>query len=390
MAPRLLIRKTVPNRLPVAIFLTSFDPGGTERQMTELIRRLSPARFDVHVACFHRRGAWLSRVEASGSTIAEFPIRGFFNRAAVSALYAFSAWLRGHRIQVLQTCDYYANVFGLVGGALARVPLRIGSRRDVNPGRTRAQLAAQRLAYRFAHRIVANSPAARAALLQERIPADRIVTIANGIDADAFAHARLPRPVRTVITVANLRPEKDHRSLLAAAEIVARTHPDLRFQIVGDGAERHELERETARRGLQDRVTFLGHREDVPALLSAADLFVLPSRTEAFPNGVLEAMAAGLPVVACAVEGLLDLVDEGRTGLLVPPGDPVALGGAIQRFAADSTFAARAGAEGRARARSRYSFDVMVASFEALYLGGAARGEMVRADSHLYRGLHTQ
>jgi glycosyltransferase involved in cell wall biosynthesis len=213
--------------------------------------------------------------------------------------------------------------------------------------------------------------------------------IPNGVDRDVFAHLRSPRRVRTVITVANLRPEKDHRSLLAAAESVARTHSDLRFQIVGDGSERADLERETARRGLQGRVEFLGHREDVPALLAAADLFVLPSRTEAFPNGVLEAMAAGLPVVACAVEGLLDLVDQDDTGLLVPPGDPVALGRAIQRFADDPVFAARAGLEARARAIARYSFDAMVASFEALYLGGAG-GEMVPADPHLCRRLHIQ
>lgn len=376
-------------RVPVAIFLTSFDPGGTERQMTELIRRLSPARFDVHVICFHRRGAWLPRVESSGATIAEFPIHGFFNAHAISQLRALSAWLHERRIHVLQTCDYYANVFGLVAAAMAGVPLRIASRRDVNPGRTRSQLTLQRLSYRLAHYVVANSRAARTALVDEGVRAERIVVIPNGIDAVAFDGARAPRPVKTVITVANLRPEKDHKSLLAAAAMLAPTYPDLQFLIVGDGPLRAELERDAAQRGLQGRVSFLGHREDVPALLAAADLYVLPSRTEAFPNGVLEAMAAGLPVVACAVEGLLDLVRDGTTGTLVAPGDPAALAGAIGRFVGDQALAARAGAAARAEATARYSFASMVGSFEALYLRGLGNGATVLTDSHLFRGLHT-
>jgi glycosyltransferase involved in cell wall biosynthesis len=362
------------HRLPIAIFLTSFDPGGTERQMIELILRLPPARFDVHVACLHRRGAWLPRVEASGATATEFPIRGFFTTAAIAQLRTFSAWLRERRIQVLQTCDYYTNVFGLAGGVLARVPVRIASRRDVNPGRTRSRLALQRVAYHMAHHVVANSRAARRALVHEGVPQRRILVIPNGIDAPDFAARRPRRPIRTVITVANLRPEKDHRTLLAAASIVTAKYPDICFRVVGDGALRAELERETAARGLGDRVEFLGHREDVPALLAESDLFAFPSRTEAFPNGVLEGMAAGLPVVACAVEGLLDLVDDGRTGILVPPGDPAAVAAAIERLVTNQPLATRIAAEARAQVAARYSFDAMVASFEALYLR-AAGGE---------------
>jgi glycosyltransferase involved in cell wall biosynthesis len=185
--------------------------------------------------------------------------------------------------------------------------------------------------------------------------------------------------VRTVITVANLRPEKDHRSLLAAAENLARKHPGLRFQIVGDGPLRADLERDAASRGLGGRVAFLGHRDDVPALLAAADLYVLPSCTEAFPNGVLEAMTAGLPVVACAVEGLLDLVTDGETGALVPASDPVALAASIERFVDDPALASRVGAAARAQA-TRYSFEAMVARFEALYLTGAGGAVVVPAD----------
>jgi glycosyltransferase involved in cell wall biosynthesis len=316
----------------------------------------------------HRRGAWLPRLEASGLPIAEFPIHGLFTATAFVQMRAFSAWLQERRIQVLQTCDFYTNVFGLAGGALAGVPVRFASRRDVNPGRTRSRRVVQRLAYHMAHHVVANSRAARSVLVDEGLPPSRIVVIPNGIDSAAFAGRRATRQVRTIITVANLRPEKDHRTLLAAASIVTAKRPNLRFHIVGDGPLRAELEREAAARGLQQRVAFLGYREEVPALLAESDLFVFPSRTEAFPNGVLEGMAAGLPVIACAVEGLLDLVDNGRTGVLVPPGDPAAVAAAIERFVADPVLATRMGTEARAEVAARYSFDATVACFEALYL----------------------
>jgi glycosyltransferase involved in cell wall biosynthesis len=115
-------------------------------------------------------------------------------------------------------------------------------------------------------------------------------------------------------------------------------------------------------------VQFLGHVENVPDVLGSAQAFVLPSLSEAFPNAAIEAMAAGLPVVASAVGGLLDLVDHGRTGLLVPPADPGALAGAIASLVDDPARAARLGAAAREDVAQRFSFDRMVRTFENLYL----------------------
>ena len=120
--------------------------------------------------------------------------------------------------------------------------------------------------------------------------------------------------------------------------------------------------------GLADRVEFLGHRDDVPSLLAEADLFVLPSRTEALPNGVIEAMAAGLPVVAGAVGGLLDLIEDGRTGVLVPPLDCHALAAALRGLLSNPARAAALGCAAQQEVRRRFSFERMVAAFESLYL----------------------
>jgi glycosyltransferase involved in cell wall biosynthesis len=197
--------------------------------------------------------------------------------------------------------------------------------------------------------------------------------IPNGVDATGVRD-RTPdeaaRPVRSVITVANLRPEKNHETLIAAASMLAKDVPDLRFQIVGDGPRRQALEALVAASHLEKQVTFLGHQEDIGSRLAAADVFVLPSRSEAFPNGAIEAMAAGLPVIASAVGGLLELIDDGRTGLLVPPGEPAALAAALRRLIDDRPLAARLGAAARSHVRHHCSFDRMVAAFEDLYVAG--------------------
>ena len=346
--------------------------------MTELVRRLDPQQFRVHVACFHRAGAWLPRVLERAASVVEFPIRGFGRPATAGQLLAFARWCRRERIAVVQTCDLYANIFGLPGAALAGVPVRIGSRRELNPDKSAGQIWLQRLAYRAATKVVANSPAARQVLTAEGVAPGSIAVIPNGVDPSWFDLPDHPRPIRTVITVANLRPEKSHDILLEAAAALASAHPDLRFQIVGDGPRRQQLEAHAAALGLAGIVQFLGHRDDVPALLAAADLFVLPSRSEAFPNGAIEAMAAGLPVVACAVGGLVDLIDPGTTGLLVPPGDAAALAAAIARLAGHPAEAESLGRAARLAVRQRYSFDRMVGSFEELYRSGLGAAAPVR------------
>ena len=335
--------------------------------MTELIRRLDRTRFDVHVACFHKEGAWLPKVETHAPVTA-FPIRGFARPATLARAAGFARWCRARRIAVVQTCDLYANSFALPAAALAGTSVRLGSRRELNPDKSPAQISLQRQAYRFAHAVVANSRAASDILQREGVPATRIEVIPNGLDVQRFAARASYGSITTVLTVANLRMEKAHDVLLQAAATLLKAHPQLRFQIAGDGPRLPSLRRLAAALGIAERVTFLGHREDVPALLAHADVFVLPSRSEAFPNGAIEARAAGLPVVASAVGGLLDLVDPGRTGLLVPPDDPRALADALDGLVRAPARAAALGGAARDEVVRRYSFDRMVRSFEDLYL----------------------
>ena len=370
-----------PPQIPVAVFLTRFEPGGTERQMTELIRRLNPDKFAVHVACFDTTGAWFPKVDERAASVATFPISGFARLSTLIQLFRFVRWCRRRRLAVIQTCDLYANIFGLIGAALARVPVRIGSRRELNPDKSAGQIRLQRFAYRFATRIVANSASAAAMLESEGIAPASIAVIPNGIDAAAYASREARPAVREIITVANLRAEKSHETLIAAAAILKSSHPYLRFQIVGAGSRLAELQSLARAKGVDRVVEFLGHREDIPALLAAADLFVLPSRSEAFPNGAIEAMAAGLPVIAGAVGGLLDLIEHGRTGWLVPPCDPESLADAIASLVDDPSRAHRLGEAARYEVTRRYSFDRMVRAFEEVYDDGLGAHSALRTQT---------
>lgn len=354
--------------IPVGILLTSFDAGGTERQMTELIRRIDRDVFRLHVACFRKEGPWLAVVEASGVPIDDFPLGSLASPRALLQVRRFARWCRRNRLQVLQTCDIYGNIFGLTVAALARVPVRIGSRRGiVSPTGRRSLLVLQRHGYRAAHRIVANSDAAADCLVSERVEREKVRVIPNGIDLAPFDVPRTTALGPIVTTVANLRPGKGHDVLLRAAARVLRQRPDVTFQFVGDGSLRSQLEQEAEDLAISAAVRFLGHRTDVPALLRGSTAFAFPSFMEAFPNGVMEAMAAEIPVVASGVGGIPELVEHGRNGLLVPPGDEAALADALLSVLGDRGRADALAAGGRRTIEQRYSFDRMVGDFQTLY-----------------------
>ena len=360
--------------LPIAIVLNTFEAGGTEHQMSELICRLDRDRFEVHVACFGNRGPLRERLLSARIPIAEFRIHGLARPRTALQMARFARWCRRHRIVLVQACDFYANVFALPAATLAGVPVRIGSRRDVFiPERTDNQARLQRLAYRCAHRIVTNSSAASQALVQEGIDPERIVRIENGLDLTRFLPAVSHSPARVVTTVANLRPGKGHDVLLKAARLVVDRGRDVRFDIVGNGPLRAELEALASTLGVASHVRFLGHCPDIASALRNTDVFAFPSAMEASPNAVLEAMAAGLPVVATAAGGIPEVVGHEHNGLLVPAGDEQALASAILRLLEDRRLAESLGASARRTVHSRFAFERMVNAFSALYAEEVSR-----------------
>jgi L-malate glycosyltransferase len=364
----------------VGLFIDRFDPGGTQRQFLEVLRGLDRSRFSPHVACFDAEGAWFARVRDLDVPVAVFPIRGFARPEAGRALYAFRRWCTERRLSMVHTWEIYSNIFGLSGAILAGVPVRIGSRRGLNPDRRRGLRLMQRMAYTTAHLVVANSDAAGRQLRVEGVRASKIVVARNGLDLDAFGARTYRQRPRRILMTAGLRPIKGLDVLVQAAAHITAKVRDVEFIIVGEGPDREPALRQARDLGVADRFSFLGHREDVPALLSSADIFVLPSRSEAFPNAVLEAMAAGLPVVASAVGGIPEVVADGHTGRLVPPDDPSALARALVGMMNDPGGAAALGQAGRRVVEEQYSLPAMIARFEQLYVSALASQARARGD----------
>ena len=359
--------------IPIAIVLRAFEPGGTEYQMIELVRRLDPDRWRVHVACFRARGAWRDRVVDRAASITEFPVRSFLRPDLLRHGRAFIDWCHQRRISIVQTTEMPTNLFALPAAAFGRIPVRIGARREINANRTAVQIALQRITYACATAIAANSRAAFDRLRREGVPARRIAVIPNGLDVERFGVRSVAHPPRTVAIVANLRPEKQHEVLINAAPAVLARFPDARFQAIGDGPERARLEKLATAVGVSHAFTFLGYQRDIDDRLEAIDMLALCSNSEGFPNAVLEALAAGVPVVASDLPAVRELIVHGESGLLVPPGNSTELARALCRLMADPVLARRLGDRGRADTLARFSFTHMVAAFEALYMTELAR-----------------
>jgi glycosyltransferase involved in cell wall biosynthesis len=243
---------------------------------------------------------------------------------------------------------------------------------------TRRQAGLVRLASQFTDRFVCvSADGARQAVRHGVSP--RIVRVLhNGIDLTRFEPPAF-REGGPVVTVARLSPEKDVATLLKAAALATAGDPALRLEIAGDGPCGAELRRQAGKLGLSGRVCFHGETRDVPALLARAGLFVLPSRTEGVSLTLLEAMASGLAVVATRVGGNPEVVADGETGLLVPPGDPAALAAAILRLSHDDAERRRMGTAGRCRVERRFDVRRMTAAYERMYLGRDGAAGRLRA-----------
>jgi glycosyltransferase involved in cell wall biosynthesis len=264
---------------------------------------------------------------------------------------------------------------GLVAATLARVPAVIATQQLFRRIGSTHRLIRNRLIAAGVDRYIAVSSEMADMLHRTAfLPRRKVVVIRNAVDVRRFGEVpagalrskleRVPgRPI--VLTVARLDPQKGLGDLLEAAAQV----PDSNFAIAGEGPDRERLEGAARSLGLHGRVTFLGHRDDVADLLGSCDVFVLPSLYEGFPLSVVEAMAAGKPVIATAVGGTPEAVSDGETGLLVPPGNPSALAAAIRSVISDPGLGRRLGRAGRERALREFSAEEMVRHVVRLYEG---------------------
>jgi glycosyltransferase involved in cell wall biosynthesis len=363
--------------LRIVLSIGSLQVGGTESQLVKLAGRLTARGHDVHVVAVRCGGPYERELRALGVPARVFSYNGLRLRdragrrsartlvAEVRELLALWRHLRALRPDVchgfLFTC--YTHVLPLAWAA--GVPVRVNGRRGASPptptGVVRAVL--DFAGHRATSGYVTNSRALAAELVRrEGVPARRVEVIPNGVELPERTADPSRRPARGIV-VANLLAYKGHADLVEALALLATPPP---VDLVGDGPERERLTALVRARGLEDVVGFAGPVPDARPLLADHQFAVLPSHGEGLPNAVLEAMAAGLPVVATSVGGVPDVVTDGVTGILVPPHDPPALAAAIERLAADPGLRARMGAAAR-RAAARLTVEDCAARHEVVY-----------------------
>ncbi len=362
--------------------INSFEQGGTERQTLQLARLLKESgRFQVKLACLNSHGVLRAEAEALElGRIEQYKLTSFHDANFIKQVRRLARDLRADTISVVHSHDFYTNVFGMAAARLARVPSRVASKRDIAGFRTPAQNFVERCSFRLARRVVVNSEAVRAFLVNSGVPTKKIVTLYNGLDParveppanfneeEVRAALGLPRERPLVTIVANLQHEvKDHRTFLRAARRVKESVGDAAFVLAGEGDLTESLRAYAAELGLAGDVFFTGRCTRVAELLAVSDVCVLSSKAEGFSNSILEYMAASRPVVVTDVGGAREAVEEGESGFVVAPGDDRALGESVTLLLSDPERARRMGARGRRVVEERFSCAAQLAGVEGLY-----------------------
>lgn len=352
---------------------TSAQIGGTEMMNFRTWQQLNKTQFSVQICFLDDWG----------------PVAGLYRAAGCEPICLHarqrpwpSVWRRLRHL-LAAAPPHIIHIFGTRANVLGRAAARhcpqlrvISGQRSVGSGRRLAPWV-ERLTAPWVHLYVANSRAG-AEWLQRRakVPPAKIRVIHSGLDSTPFATA-VPGQVRpslgigaqepVLVSIGNLRKVKDQETLLQAAQRLRARGCHFHLLLVGDGGRRAVLEALASRLSVQPVVHFLGRRTDVSDILADADIKVLSSRSEGLPAAIMEAMAAGLPVVATAVGGVPELVLDGQTGLLVPPSDPAALAAALAALLQDPGRRRRLGQAGQRRLQTHFRLETQVAALEQTY-----------------------
>jgi glycosyltransferase involved in cell wall biosynthesis len=362
-------------RWPVLLMVRTLDFGGSERQCAVTAMSLDRTRFEPFVGVFRREGFRVRDVEKAGIPVVRFDVRGFASPSALKAALEMSRFIHERRIRLVHTFDVPSNLFGVPAARAARGPVVLSSaraNRALTPG---VRHRALRFTDRLADGIVVNCEAMREHLVRdEGVPRERTHLCYNGIDVETF-HARRPaaRPKEyagaqlVVGVVCGLRVEKGLETLVAAYARISTLHAGMRLVFVGSGVCLPELQAQARRLGIEEQTIFVPARPEVADLLRGIDVFVLPSRSEALSNSLMEAMSCGCCAVASAVGGNPELVHDGRTGLLFTPGDVEGLAAKLLRVVEDGGLRARLGEQGSRSIQTDFSQEASGARMQEIY-----------------------
>ena len=353
--------------------IPTLDRSGAEKQLTLLATGLRRAEIDVHVCALTRTGPYEQDLRAAGVPVT---LIGKSSKLDPAAFWRLKRHIADLRPDLVHTWLFAANSYGRAAALAVGVRHIVAAERCVDPWKVWHELAIDRWLARRTDRIVVNSSGIRDFYRRHGISGEKFVVIPNGIDplpatdvsrCELLDELGLPAGTRLIGAVGRLWPQKRIKDLIWAADLLKVIRDDVHLLIIGDGPHRERLEKYQRQVRIEDKVHFLGHRGDVSRLLPHFDLLWLGSEFEGLPNVIMEAMMAGVPVVATDIPGNRDLVVPGETGYLVPIGDRAAFARQAQKLLEDSDLARRLCEAGRQRMLNDFTVDKMVERHVQLY-----------------------
>jgi L-malate glycosyltransferase len=354
--------------VPVLLMVRELGIGGTERQLVETARFLDRQRFVPHVGCFRPGGLRRAELEQAGVPILHLPVYSFKSPAVFTGASQLVRYIRQHRIQIVHTFDAPLNVFAVPVARFAGAPAVISSQRGDRDLTTQGLKRLLRITDRMVDAVVANCEYMRQYLVKEEgVAPGKVRLCYNGIDTEQYTRRIVdsPFPGKIAIgTVCALRPEKGVDILIRA--FAALNHPNAALIIVGGGPEEAKLRKLCAEVGVRD-CHFEPATQEVARWLSAIDVFVLPSRSEALSNALMEAMACACCCVATRVGGNPELIEEESTGLLFPVNAVEELAGKLRGLLGDELRRRRLAAAASARIATSFTFAHAAHSMQEIY-----------------------
>jgi glycosyltransferase involved in cell wall biosynthesis len=353
---------------------------GGETYLLLLARHLDRQRFRLIVAS-PEPGALVDGLHAEGI---ETHVLNMEPLGSLAPLFRLRNFLREKQADIVQSHGARGNFYARIAGALAATGMIVSTVHNsiydypISRIKKRLYLVCDRLTAPLTDWTLCVAESHRRELVTRcGFPPDKVVTIPNGVDLQRFQPARYDRRLRKELgihdeaplvgVIGRLTHQKGHACLFRALPLLLRKFPSLCCLIVGDGELREELQGLAAREGLTDHCLFLGVRQDMPQVLAALDVLVMPSLSEGLPYVALEGMAMAKPIVASAVNGVPELIQDGVTGRLVPRGEPNALAKALEEVLADPAAAAMLGRAARHRVEQAYSVEGWIRRLESFY-----------------------
>ncbi len=361
--------------LRVMFVNTSLDVGGAETLLLNLVDRLRGRWFAPEVCCLKHPGA----LGPEFSRRVPFFAHLLAHKYDLRVLPRLARLLRQRRIDAVVTVGAGDRMFwGRLAAWWAGVPVVLTALHSTG-WPDRIQWLNRRLNWCTTGFVAVAQAHAQYLIQQEKLPAEKVFVVPGGVDVERFLPGEPPEqlyrelalaPQEPVVgIVAALRPEKNHEGFLRLARMVADRVPQARFLVVGDGPRREELQALAEQVGLQKHVSFLGTRNDVDRLLRLMHVVVLTSHVEAAPVTILEAMATGRPFVAPAVGSIPELIADGETGFVVPPGQLETQAQRVVQLLQDAALREQMGLAARRRAERHYSLESMVRGYQQLLMG---------------------